>query len=240
MSERAVARLSSVHRFPASGRCKAPGAVVRSVHGFIPHMNRRGRSSRFTNRCAGATHASPLPAGPPGPAHCMPLGEPDPLCKDESPDSGRSRIDSHERNENPAQPGTSPCGQPEQRRSFVACAEGRTMNAAGTAVRRDKSEANPRTTSRDVLDATAHRVAEIVDGTLYTQPRPAVPHARASSSLGVKTNPTPPALRNPPGWASPPWSSGLVRDWARPSAPGIYQAGRPLPYTFRRSRSGER
>ena len=56
-------------------------------------MTRRDRSSRFTNGCTGATHASPLPAGPPGPEHCMPLGEPDPLCKDESPDSGRSRPD---------------------------------------------------------------------------------------------------------------------------------------------------
>ena len=44
----------------------------------------------------------------------------------------------------------------------------------------------PRATYQDVLDAPAHRVAEIVDGTLYTHPRPAMPHARASSSLGVK------------------------------------------------------
>ena len=32
--------------------------------------------------------------------------------------------------------------------------------------------------------APAHRVAEIVDGTLYTHPRPAMPHALASSALG--------------------------------------------------------
>ena len=32
----------------------------------------------------------------------------------------------------------------------------------------------------------AHRVAEIVDGTLHTHRRPAMPHARASSALGVK------------------------------------------------------
>ena len=37
---------------------------------------------------------------------------------------------------------------------------------------------------QDVLDAPAHRVAEIVDGTLYTHPRPAPPHAVASSRLG--------------------------------------------------------
>ena len=35
-----------------------------------------------------------------------------------------------------------------------------------------------------MLDAPAHRVAEIVDGTLYTHPRPAPPHAVASSRLG--------------------------------------------------------
>ena len=39
-------------------------------------------------------------------------------------------------------------------------------------------------TYQDVLDAPAHRVAEIIDGTLYTHPRPAMPHALASSSLG--------------------------------------------------------
>ena len=41
-----------------------------------------------------------------------------------------------------------------------------------------------RATYQDVLDAPAHRVAEIVDGTLYTHPRPAPPHAVASSYLG--------------------------------------------------------
>ena len=41
-----------------------------------------------------------------------------------------------------------------------------------------------RATYQDVLDAPAHQVAEIVDGTLHTHPRPAVFHARASSSLG--------------------------------------------------------
>ena len=41
-----------------------------------------------------------------------------------------------------------------------------------------------RATYQDVLDAPVHRVAEIVDGTLYTHPRPAPPHAVASSYLG--------------------------------------------------------
>ena len=49
-----------------------------------------------------------------------------------------------------------------------------------------KHESTRRATYQDVLDAPAHRVAEIIDGTLYTHPRPAMPHARASSSLGVK------------------------------------------------------
>ena len=43
-----------------------------------------------------------------------------------------------------------------------------------------------RATYQDVLDAPVHRVAEIIDGTLHTHPRPAAPRARASSSPGVK------------------------------------------------------
>ena len=45
------------------------------------------------------------------------------------------------------------------------------------------AERSLRATYQDVLDAPAHRVAEIVDGTLYTHPRPAMPHALASSAL---------------------------------------------------------
>ena len=41
-----------------------------------------------------------------------------------------------------------------------------------------------RATYQDVLDAPSNRVAEIIDGTLYTHPRPAMPHALASSALG--------------------------------------------------------
>ena len=58
------------------------------------------------------------------------------------------------------------------------------MSAPGTATRRRDSGAQPRATYQDVLDAPPHRVAEIVDGVLYTSPRPAMPHALASSSLG--------------------------------------------------------
>lgn len=54
------------------------------------------------------------------------------------------------------------------------------MNASRTA-RADKIS---RATYQDVLDAPEHMVAEIIAGTLYTQPRPAMPHARASSAIG--------------------------------------------------------
>jgi len=46
------------------------------------------------------------------------------------------------------------------------------------------TSAQPRATYQDVLDAPPNRVAEVVDGVLYTQPRPAIPHALASSRLG--------------------------------------------------------
>ena len=58
------------------------------------------------------------------------------------------------------------------------------MDMAGTAAPRREIAPVPKATYQDVLDAPAHRVAEIVDGTLYTHPRPAAPHALASSSLG--------------------------------------------------------
>ncbi|MDE0716579.1 MAG: Uma2 family endonuclease, partial [Rhodospirillaceae bacterium] len=41
-------------------------------------------------------------------------------------------------------------------------------------------------TYQDVIDAPAHMVAEVVEGALHTHPRPAMPHARASSVLGGK------------------------------------------------------
>ena len=41
-------------------------------------------------------------------------------------------------------------------------------------------------TYRDVLDAPPHMVAEIVRGALHMQPRPAVRHAIAGSSLGME------------------------------------------------------
>ncbi len=51
---------------------------------------------------------------------------------------------------------------------------------------RSKDKPLPRATYQDVLDAPENRVAEVVAGTLYTNPRPASLHARASTRLGVK------------------------------------------------------
>lgn len=41
----------------------------------------------------------------------------------------------------------------------------------------------------EVLVAPPHRVAEVVDGTLYAQPRPALRHAQVSSVLGGELGP---------------------------------------------------
>ncbi len=41
-------------------------------------------------------------------------------------------------------------------------------------------------TYQDVLDAPEHMVAELIEGALHLHPRPASPHARASSVLGVR------------------------------------------------------
>ncbi len=38
----------------------------------------------------------------------------------------------------------------------------------------------------DLLAVPPHRIAEIIDGELHTQPRPAPRHARAGSSLGIQ------------------------------------------------------
>ena len=46
-----------------------------------------------------------------------------------------------------------------------------------------------RATYQDVLDAPPNKVAEVIDGTLHLQPRPAMRHARASSGMGAKISP---------------------------------------------------
>ena len=55
--------------------------------------------------------------------------------------------------------------------------------AQSTAHKHDSTR-TPLATYQDVLDAPENRVAEIIDGTLHTHPRPAPPHAVARSSLG--------------------------------------------------------
>ncbi len=42
---------------------------------------------------------------------------------------------------------------------------------------------------QDVLDAPPHKVAEVVYGVLQMNPRPAIPHALASSGIGAKISP---------------------------------------------------
>ena len=58
-----------------------------------------------------------------------------------------------------------------------------------------------RATYQDVIDAPMHMVAEVVDGSLHTHPRPAMPHALASSSLGVEIgSPFHKGRGGPGGW----------------------------------------
>ena len=52
-----------------------------------------------------------------------------------------------------------------------------------------KHDSTRRATYQDVLDAPAHVVAEIIDGTLHTHPRPAPTHTVASSVLGGELGP---------------------------------------------------
>ena len=62
-------------------------------------------------------------------------------------------------------------------------------------------EAMRQATYQDVLDAPAHKVAEIIAGTLHTQPRPASRHARASSKLGGQIDgPFDSGIGGPGGW----------------------------------------
>ena len=58
-----------------------------------------------------------------------------------------------------------------------------------------------RATYQDVLDAPEHMVAELIRGALHLQPRPASPHARASSMLGVEVGgPFDRGRGGPGGW----------------------------------------
>ena len=55
--------------------------------------------------------------------------------------------------------------------------------------RREALAGRGRATYQDVLDAPAHQVAEIINGTLHTHPRPAPTHGEASSNLGFELGP---------------------------------------------------
>ena len=62
-------------------------------------------------------------------------------------------------------------------------------------------EPTHRATYQDVLDAPPHKVAEVINGTLYPQPRPAMPHALAVSSLGDEfVGPYQKGRGGPGGW----------------------------------------
>ena len=56
-------------------------------------------------------------------------------------------------------------------------------------------------TYQDVLDAPSRKVAEIIDGKLYTHPRPAPSHANAASALvGKLSDPFGYGIGGPGGW----------------------------------------
>ena len=60
-----------------------------------------------------------------------------------------------------------------------------TMNGTNSALEDNAPTTAARATYQDVLDAPEHVVAEIINGTLYTHPRPAPRHATAASRLGM-------------------------------------------------------
>jgi hypothetical protein len=92
-------------------------------------------------------------------------------------------------------------------------------------------------TYQDVLDAPPNMVAELIRGALHLQPRPAMPHARAASSLGIEIgNPFDRGRGGPGGWwllDEPELHFGedvLVPDlagWLRERMPTIPKAWRP-------------
>ena len=64
-----------------------------------------------------------------------------------------------------------------------------------------KHDSTRRATYQDVLDAPAHLVAEVLDGTLHTHPRPAMPHGLATLALGTDlSNPFQFGRGGPGGW----------------------------------------
>jgi len=63
------------------------------------------------------------------------------------------------------------------------------------------TEVPRRATYEDLIAAPENLVAELIDGVLYTQPRPATPHARATTRLGADlSTPFDRAKGGPGGW----------------------------------------
>ena len=96
-----------------------------------------------------------------------------------------------------------------------------------------KHDSTRRATYQDVLDAPAHRVAEIVDGTLHTHPRPAPPHAVASSRLGdrPRSGPFDRGRGGPGGWwiIDEPELHSARTSWSRTSRGGAGSGWRSCP-----------
>jgi Uma2 family endonuclease len=65
----------------------------------------------------------------------------------------------------------------------------------------DQKDGRRRATYDDVLNAPEHKVAEIIDGVLYLSPRPAFPHALATTSLSADLfSPFSKGRGGPGGW----------------------------------------
>ena len=92
--------------------------------------------------------------------------------------------------------------------------------------------ARQRATYQDVLDAPAHQVAEVVDGTLHTHPRPAMPHARASYELGIELGGPFHRGRGGPGAGGLPRNRSctfVTTSWFRTSQDGAASGCRSIP-----------
>ena len=89
-----------------------------------------------------------------------------------------------------------------------------------------------RVTYQDVLDAPAHQVAEIVDGTLHTHPRPAMPHARQARSWVERSElptMTRSAVRAGGGSSTSRSSTSARKSWSPTSRAGAARGCRRTP-----------
>ena len=84
-------------------------------------------------------------------------------------------------------------------------------------------------TYQDVIDAPEHMVAELIDGELFLQPRPAKPHAEAASVLGMLIGPPFRLGRGGPGgwWIQDEPELHLFADVLVPDLAGWRKAGMP-------------